>query len=141
MSIESLDRMAATGYTACMSMRSDTSPESRHTDICLWLDYYLELLSPRQRELLTLYYDEDWSLSEIADHTGLSRQGVHDQIRRGVAKLESLEGSLRLVWRDRQMGTLVAEALASHGRGDQQRLEEALKALWELAGQPGMHQE
>ena len=51
-----------------------------HTDVCLWLDYYSDLLSARQRQVLTLYFNEDWSLSEIAGQTGLSRQGVHDQI-------------------------------------------------------------
>ena len=77
--------------------------EPLHTDVCLWLDYYGDLLTSRQREVLTLYFDEDWSLSEIAEHTGLSRQGIHDQIRRGVARLSALESSLELARRDRLM--------------------------------------
>ena len=50
--------------------------------LSLLLDFYGEILSQRRRELITLYYDEDFSLSEIAEHTGISRQGVRDSIKK-----------------------------------------------------------
>lgn len=54
-------------------------------------DVYGELLSPRQQEILTLYYEEDLSLSEIAEELGVSRAAVSDAIRKGTSQLEKFE--------------------------------------------------
>lgn len=58
------------------------------------LDYYGALLQPRQREAMSFYYNDDLSLSEIADEMGISRQGVRDAIKRGEAQLTELEAAL-----------------------------------------------
>ena len=55
------------------------------------LDYYGELLTQRQRECYELHYNEDLSLSEIAEQCGISRQGAWDNIRRADEALEKLE--------------------------------------------------
>ena len=65
----------------------------------LLLDFYGELLSARQRECCELYYDEDLSLSEIAETCGISRQGAWDNIRRGTEALEKTEKKTRLLHR------------------------------------------
>ena len=51
----------------------------------LLLDFYGELLTDKQRECCELHFNEDLSLAEIAEQCGISRQGVWDNIRRGVA--------------------------------------------------------
>lgn len=58
--------------------------------------FYKSLLTDKQRDMLSLYYEEDLSLSEIAEEFDISRQGVHDNIRRGVKSLEDYEKSLHL---------------------------------------------
>lgn len=63
----------------------------------LLLDAYGALLTERKRELLDYYYNEDYSLSEIAELTGLSRQGVRDGIRKAEDELRTLEDSLGFV--------------------------------------------
>ncbi len=63
---------------------------------CTLLDYYGAALTERQQELLTFYYDDDLSLFEIAENTGISRQGVRDAIKRGEAELLRLEDALGL---------------------------------------------
>lgn len=63
------------------------------------LDFYGGILNERQREVLTLYYDDDLSLAEIAENTGISRQGAHDLIKRGEAKLTEADNALGLVAR------------------------------------------
>ena len=55
------------------------------------LDFYGELLTEKQRECYDLHYNEDLSLSEIAEQAGVSRQGVWDNIRRAEAALKEME--------------------------------------------------
>lgn len=123
--------MADPAYTVGMIARDTSFTEPGHTDVCLWLDYYSGLLSERQNEILSLYYNEDWSLAEIAQSTGLSRQGVHDQIRRGLAKLRELELSLELVERDRRLLKLLDLAREQARAGLQGPLDLTLDAMRE----------
>lgn len=60
------------------------------------LDIYGQLLTEKQRDMLELYYNDDLSLSEIAEHYEISRQGVHDSIKRGEETLEEYEKILCL---------------------------------------------
>jgi predicted DNA-binding protein YlxM (UPF0122 family) len=60
-------------------------------------DFYGALLTERQRELVELHYADDWSLTEIAEHLGISRQAVHDHLRRAEEQLEAYERTLGLV--------------------------------------------
>lgn len=69
------------------------------TRVNLLYDFYGNLLTEKQREYLELYYQHDLSLAEIADTSGISRQGVHDLIRRAVRVLEKTEKKLGLVER------------------------------------------
>ena len=63
------------------------------------LDFYGQLLTEKQRECYDLHYNEDLSLSEIAEQSGISRQGVWDNIRRADATLRELEEKTGLVGR------------------------------------------
>ena len=69
------------------------------TRINLLYDFYGNLLTEKQREYLELYYQDDLSLGEIADNDGISRQGVHDLVKRAVRALENAEERLGLVAR------------------------------------------
>ena len=59
-------------------------------------DFYGELLTDKQRDVIDLYYNQDLSLAEIAEHEKISRQGVRDNIKRGEAYLTELEENLHL---------------------------------------------
>ncbi|MEG0768142.1 MAG: sigma factor-like helix-turn-helix DNA-binding protein, partial [Clostridia bacterium] len=67
------------------------------------LDFYGPLLTKRQQALLHMHYEEDLSLAEIAAQEGISRQGVHDAVRRGEQQLLALEARLGLLTRYRRM--------------------------------------
>lgn len=61
------------------------------------LDFYGNMFSQKQREILEMYYQEDMSLSEIASVAQMTRQGVYDNIKRGEKEILSLEAKLKLM--------------------------------------------
>ena len=78
-------------------------------EMSLLLDYYGELLSQKQRTCFDLYYNQDLSLSEIADDLGISRQGVHDLLSRAEAQLGELERVTGCIARDRRIARALEE--------------------------------
>ena len=62
-------------------------------------DFYGDMLTDRQKEFYDLYYNEDLSLSEIAENYGISRQGVRDVIVRAEATLTELEDKTGIIKR------------------------------------------
>ena len=67
------------------------------------LSFYGPLLTQRQRELLALYCDEDFSLAEIAAQEDISRQGVYDAVHRAQRQLADYEARLGLLARYRRI--------------------------------------
>lgn len=72
---------------------------TKNLDISVLLDFYGTMLTEKQRDVVELYYNEDLSLSEIAAHSGITRQGVRDSIKRAEAQLFEYEEKLQLVAR------------------------------------------
>ena len=60
-------------------------------------DFYGDLLTEHQKEIYEAYVLENYSLAEIAQEWDISRQGVHDIIKRCNAALEEYEAKLHLV--------------------------------------------
>ncbi|HEY8393243.1 MAG TPA: YlxM family DNA-binding protein [Thermaerobacter sp.] len=75
-------------------------------------DLYGGLLTERQREVFELYHLYDLSLAEVAEHLQVSRQAVHDLLRRAEAALEQAEAALgalaRRTRRQRRLRRLAA---------------------------------
>ncbi len=69
----------------------------------LLYDFYGELLTEHQRKIYEAALFEDYSLSEIAEEAGISRQGVHDLLRRCDKQLRAYEAKLHLVERFTRM--------------------------------------
>ena len=65
--------------------------------ICILLDIYENLLTEKQRELLNDYYNNDLSLSEIAENEGITRQAVRDNLKKGENNLLEYESKLSLM--------------------------------------------
>ena len=63
----------------------------------LLYDFYGELLTAHQKEIYEEVVLDDCSLSEVAESHGISRQGVHDLIKRCQKMLEGYEDKLMLV--------------------------------------------
>lgn len=67
------------------------------TQASLLYDFYGQLLSRRQKEVMELYHEENLSLSEIAAEFDISRQGVHDALKNAEKSLRGYEEKLGLV--------------------------------------------
>ncbi len=80
--------------------------------LSLLLDFYGELLTEKQREYADLYYNENLSLSEIAENDGISRQAVRDTLLRAETVLRSTEDKTGLAARHGRLMEQIGEAEA-----------------------------
>ena len=75
----------------------------KNLNLSLLLDFYGEILTERQNEMLDMYYNEDLSLSEIAEKFSISRQGVRSVLKKGETILIEMEEKLNLASRFSKM--------------------------------------
>ncbi|MBQ6997524.1 MAG: DNA-binding protein [Oscillospiraceae bacterium] len=105
-------------------------------EMTLLYDYYGELLTERQRMCFDLYYNQDYSLSEIAQELQVSRQGVYDNLSRAEALLRNMEEKTGCVKRDLQsrkvMRTIVDAAKRLQGY-DAQEVQALAKTILDAA--------
>ena len=80
--------------------------------ISLLCDFYGELLTPKQRQYIDLYYNDNLSLGEIGENEGISRQGVRDILVRAENALVETEEKTGLVARHTALLRQIAEAEA-----------------------------
>jgi uncharacterized protein len=80
--------------------------------INLLYDFYGSLLTDKQQQMIELYYVDDLSLAEIAEQFQISRQAVHDTLRRSAQQLEELEGKLSLLSKHEQRQQRIHAILA-----------------------------
>jgi len=79
--------------------------------ISMLYDFYSQLLTEKQREMIDLYYNQDFSLGEIGEVFGVSRQAVYDTLKRTEKILYEYEEKLKLVALYEQRQGLTEEAL------------------------------
>jgi hypothetical protein len=91
-------------------------------------DFFHPLLTEKQRDYMDLYYVDDYSLSEIAETFGISRQAVYDNLKRTEALLEDFEAKLGLVEKYTQRQQLLSE-LRTLMKSDQFTKEAGLALL------------
>ena len=101
----------------------------------LLYDFYGELLTPHRREIYSAVVFDDMSLSEAAEAFGVSRQGIHDIVKKCDEALREYEDKLHLgaqFQRSRQiLGTLQKEVREA-GDIPEERREELLRSIREL---------
>lgn len=78
-------------------------------ELSILYDFYGELLGDHKKQIFEDYVLNDLSLGEIADNAGISRQGVHDIIRRCTKALRDYEEKLRLMEKFDRTKQLVEE--------------------------------
>jgi len=83
-------------------------------------DFYGPLLTQKQQEAMNLYYENDWSLAEVAEHMQITRQAVHDILKRAENALQEYESRLGLAGRFLKTRQRLQEAydLLEHPSGE-----------------------
>lgn len=76
-------------------------------------DFYGEMLNPDQRDLYQAFVFDDLSLQELADERGISRQAVHDRVKRCIGSMEEYERCLGLIDKYHRIEELTARIAAS----------------------------
>ena len=100
--------------------------------ICEYLDLYGNILDDRQLQIMDMYFNEDYSLSEISEITGITRQGVSDSVRKSSKKLREMEEKLHLkerIERFEENRDAIAEQISALLGADSAGLIEELKNL------------
>ena len=72
----------------------------KNLEISLLLDFYGDMLTEKQRDMVDYYYNDDLSLSEIAENEGITRQGVRDSIKRAEAQMLEMVKRIGLNYED-----------------------------------------
>ena len=84
----------------------------KNLEIGYLLDFYGEILPARRRDIMDLYYNDDLSLSEIAEQMGITRQAVRDSIKKTETELYFYEEKLGLRRRFTEAETHAKAAIA-----------------------------
>ena len=105
---KTLDISGFVRYNVCKANRFTYQPNGgatmgKNLEISLLLDFYGEMLTDKQRDMVDYYYNDDLSLSEIAENEGITRQGVRDSIKRAEAQMLEMEDRLGLARRFRRI--------------------------------------
>ena len=66
-------------------------------------DLYGSLLTKKQQEIIELYYCDDLSLSEISEQLEVSRNAIHDCLKKGIKQLENYEKNLKLYQKGKEL--------------------------------------
>ena len=93
--------------------RQRTEKSEKVFEVSLLLDFYSPILTEPQRAALELFYQEDLSLGEIAQETGITRQAVRDRLIKGERALRDMEEKLGLVHRFGDNRRVLPEVIAA----------------------------
>ena len=81
-------------------------PHNRIAESLLF-DYYGELLTKHQIDILDEYFNEDLSMNEIADNYSISKSAVQDLIKRSIKQLQNYEDKLNLIDKDIELNKIL----------------------------------
>lgn len=95
----------------------------------LLLEVYGELLTEKQREIFKLYYDEDFSLAEIAEDVGVTRQAVLDTIRKSERNLLSFEQKLKIIEKRERVTEILEKIKASNDKDEIDNLVDKIDGI------------
>ncbi len=116
-------------------MSKEAQTLAKNMEVALLIDFYGDMLTEKQRDMVDQYYNQDLSLSEIAQNAGISRQGVRDSVKRAEIQMIDMEQRLGMAARLRGVRSTISEILEDvarlreeNGRGGSPEAIDALAA-------------
>lgn len=98
-------------------------------------DIYGGLLTEKQQECLNFYFNDDLSLTEIAEQSGVSRQAIHDLLKRVEQILEKNEAKLGLYAKSVEDKEKLRNVIKLLSIDEQRNKDEAISILNEMCGE------
>lgn len=102
-------------------------------EVSILLDYYGKLLTEKQQDIMGLYYNDDLSLSEIAEINNTSRQAIYDLIKRCYKQLLSYESKLSLMKNSLELSSKKEKVLKRLNKLSEANNEEVNSIIKEIA--------
>ena len=102
---------------------------AKDLSISILIDFYGELLTQKRFDVLDMYYNQDMSLSEIAEECGISRQGARDAIKHGEAQLNELEEKLGLAKRFMDISSYIKDMQLTIDELPQGKVKDKVRVL------------
>ena len=103
----------------------------KKVEISILLDIYSNLLTEKQYEFLNDYYNNDLSLSEIAENEGITRQAVRDNLKKGENKLFEYEEKLGLmkkqIMQEEQIANILSEISKINSKSSDKEIADVLE--------------
>ena len=96
---------------------------AKNLDMILLLDFYGDMLTDKQRDFISFYYNDDLSLAEIAENVGITRQGVRDAIKRAESQLIEMEERVGFVSRFETIKSGLSKISEKAGRINEENLK------------------
>ena len=104
----------------------------QNLEVSLLLEIYGNLLTQKQQDILSEFYNDNISISEIAQTHDSSRQAVNDLIKRSVKVLQDYEKKLHLLKKFVKIKTTVNDVLSNNPRTENNKpFVEALNKILE----------
>ena len=103
------------------------------TEVSILYDFYGKLLPQKQKEIFSFYYSDNLSLSEIGEDLGMSKQGVHDALKKAESTLEKFEAELGLEKNSKKNEQIliqvkaIVDRMIDHAKTDKDIKEELIK--------------
>lgn len=85
---------------------------SKNLKMSVLLDFYGDILTDNQREAMDMFYNGDYSLAEISEEVGITRQGVRERLLKSEKTLSGLEEKLGLADKFTDMQKDVSELIS-----------------------------
>lgn len=105
----------------------------KHVEISMLCQIYGKLLTEKQYELINDYYNNDLSLSEIAENNNITRQAVRDIIKKGENKLFEYEEKLlfmkRMLNQEKQIQEILVELSKIQETSSDKKIEKILNNI------------
>lgn len=79
----------------------------RRIEIAVLVKYYGGILTDKQREIISMYVDNNLSFKEVSDELNITRQAVKDSLDKAIETLENTENKLQFIARDDKIKKLL----------------------------------